>query len=132
MSGDVTVIDLSDKFVLPGLMDMHVHLLGELGPNSRTDALHVTTSMRGLKGAMHAKRTLHTGFMTVRDLGGKPEAIYALRDSINNRFVSGSGPRMQKRTPLAGRSKLHDALLFADTGLMRMHDLPVTTHLGEN
>ena len=32
VSGDATVIDLSDKFVLPGLMDMHVHLLGELGP----------------------------------------------------------------------------------------------------
>jgi imidazolonepropionase-like amidohydrolase len=31
VSGEVTVIDLSDKFVLPGLMDMHVHLLGELG-----------------------------------------------------------------------------------------------------
>jgi len=91
-SGDVTVIDLSDKFVLPGLMDMHVHLLGELGPNSRTDALHVTTSMQALKGAMHAKRTLDAGFTTVRDLGGKPEAIYALRDAIDNGFVP--GPRI--------------------------------------
>ncbi len=92
LSGDVTVIDLSDKFVLPGLMDMHVHLLGELGPNSRTDALHVTTSMQALKGAMHAKRTLNAGFTTVRDLGGKPEAIYALRDAINNGIVP--GPRI--------------------------------------
>jgi len=90
--GDVTVIDLSDKFVLPGLMDMHVHLLGELGPNSRLDALHVTTSMQALKGAMHAKRTLHAGFTTVRDLGGKPEAIYALRDAIDSGFVP--GPRI--------------------------------------
>ena len=92
ISGEVTVIDLSDKFVLPGLMDMHVHLLGELGPNSRMDALHVTTSMQALKGAMHAKRTLGAGFTTVRDLGGKPEAIYALRDAINNGFVP--GPRI--------------------------------------
>ncbi|MCH8334767.1 MAG: amidohydrolase family protein [Proteobacteria bacterium] len=92
LSGDVTVIDLSDKFVLPGLMDMHVHLLGELGPNSRTDALHVTTSMQALKGAMHAKRTLEAGFTTVRDLGGKPEAIYALRDAIDDGFVP--GPRI--------------------------------------
>ncbi len=92
LSGDVTVIDLSDKFVLPGLMDMHVHLLGELGPNSRTDALHVTTSMQALKGAMHAKRTLDAGFTTVRDLGGKPEAIYALRDAIDNGVVP--GPRI--------------------------------------
>ena len=92
VSGDVTVIDLSDKFVLPGLMDMHVHLLGELGPNSRTEALQVTTSMQALKGAMHAKRTLDAGFTTVRDLGGKPEAIYALRDAIDNGFVP--GPRI--------------------------------------
>jgi imidazolonepropionase-like amidohydrolase len=87
-----TLLDLSDKFVLPGLMDMHVHLLGELGPNSRTDALHVTTSMSALKGAMHARRTLNAGFTTVRDLGGKPEAIYALRDAIAQGVVD--GPRV--------------------------------------
>jgi imidazolonepropionase-like amidohydrolase len=92
LSGDVTLIDLSDKFVLPGLMDMHVHLLGEIGPNTRTDMLRVTTSMQALKGAMHAKRTLDAGFTTVRDLGGKPEAIYALRDAVNNGFVP--GPRI--------------------------------------
>ena len=91
-SAGQSLIDLSDKFVLPGLMDMHVHLLGELGPNSRTDALHVTTSMQALKGAMHAKRTLHAGFTTVRDLGGKPEAIYALRDAVAQGFVD--GPRI--------------------------------------
>ena len=92
LAGQVKVIDLSNKFVLPGLMDMHVHLLGELGPNSRTDALYVTISMQALKGAMHAKRTLEAGFTTVRDLGGKPEAIYALRDAINQGMVP--GPRI--------------------------------------
>ena len=92
VSGDVTVIDLSDKFVLPGLMDMHVHLLFELGPNARMQALQVTTSMRAVKGAMYAKRTLDAGFTTVRDLGGEPEAIYALRDAIDSGFVP--GPRI--------------------------------------
>ena len=92
MTGQVTFIDLADKFVLPGLMDMHVHLLIELGPNSRTEALQVTTSMQALKGALHAKRTLHAGFTTVRDLGGKPEAIYALRDAIDQGVVP--GPRV--------------------------------------
>jgi imidazolonepropionase-like amidohydrolase len=88
----VRVIDLSDKFVLPGLMDMHVHLLGELGPTSRTDQLSETTSMAALKGAMHARRTLHAGFTTVRDLGGEAEAIYALRDAIAEGAVP--GPRV--------------------------------------
>lgn len=89
---DAMLIDLSDKFVLPGLMDMHVHLLGEIGPNTRTDALQVTTSMQALKGAMHARRTLEAGFTTVRDLGGEPEAIYALRDAVNRGYVV--GPRI--------------------------------------
>jgi len=89
---DATLIDLSDKFVLPGLMDMHVHLLGEISPDARTDALHVTTSMQALKGALHAKRTLDAGFTTVRDLGGEPEAIYALRDAVRHGYVL--GPRI--------------------------------------
>lgn len=92
VSEDAALIDLSDKFVLPGLMDMHVHLLGELGPNTRLEVLHVTTSMQAMKGAMHAKRTLDAGFTTVRDLGGEPEAIYALRDAVNAGYVP--GPRI--------------------------------------
>jgi imidazolonepropionase-like amidohydrolase len=89
---EVRVVDLSDKFVLPGLMDMHVHLLDELSPTSRSDRLTETTSMAALKGAMYARRTLHAGFTTVRDLGGKPEAIYALRDAIAQGLVP--GPRI--------------------------------------
>lgn len=87
-----TLIDLSDKFVLPGLMDMHVHLLGELGPNSRMEALTMTTSMDALRGAQYARRTLQAGFTTVRDLGGEPEAIYALRAAVDAGWVP--GPRI--------------------------------------
>ena len=39
IAGQVRIVDWSDKFVMPGLMDMHVHLLGELNPNSRNEAL---------------------------------------------------------------------------------------------
>ncbi len=72
VSGDVTVIDLSDKFVLPGLMDMHVHLLFELGPNDAHGSVAGHDVDAGMKGAMYAKRTLDAGFTTVRDLGGNP------------------------------------------------------------
>jgi imidazolonepropionase-like amidohydrolase len=92
IAADATYIDLSDQFVLPGLMDMHVHLLGELGPNSRGEALQVTTSMSALKGAQYARRTLEAGFTTVRDLGGDPEAIYALREATSKGWVP--GPRI--------------------------------------
>lgn len=83
------LVDLSDKFVLPGLIDMHVHITGELGPDSRNDALYVTTSMEAMRGVYYAGITLRAGFTTVRDLGADPEAIYALRDAINQGLVQG-------------------------------------------
>jgi imidazolonepropionase-like amidohydrolase len=89
---DAKLIDLKDQFVLPGLMDMHVHLLFELSKSSRTDALYVTTSMRALTGAHFANKTLMAGFTTIRDLGGKPEAIYGLRDAVDKGLIP--GPRI--------------------------------------
>jgi len=79
-------------FLMPGMMDMHVHLLGQLGPTSRTDALFETASMAALEGAKHARITLEAGFTTVRDLGGDPEAIFALRDATARGIVP--GPRI--------------------------------------
>ena len=90
--GQATTIDLSDKFVLPGLMDMHVHLLFELNRDTRTEALTMTTSMETLRGARFARLTLAAGFTTVRDLGGHPEAIYALRKAVQEGWVP--GPRI--------------------------------------
>jgi len=92
VAADATLIDLSDRFVLPGLMDMHVHLLGELGPDTRNEALYFTTSMDALRGAMYARRTLEAGFTTVRDLGGDPEAIFALRRAVDEGWIA--GPRI--------------------------------------
>lgn len=89
LDGTVQLVDLSDKFVLPGLIDMHVHLLSEITPEARNDALYVTTSMAAMRGYHYADITLRAGFTTVRDLGGEPEAIYALRDAINQGIVSG-------------------------------------------
>ncbi len=86
---DAQIIDLRDKFVLPGLIDMHVHITFELGPDSRNDALYVTTSMEALRGAYYAGITLRAGFTTVRDLGAEPEAIFALRDAINQGLIDG-------------------------------------------
>jgi imidazolonepropionase-like amidohydrolase len=92
IDANAKLIDLKDQFVLPGLMDMHVHLLGELSKSSRTDALYVTTSMEALTGAYFANKTLMAGFTTVRDLGGEPEAIYALRDAVRKGVLP--GPRI--------------------------------------
>ena len=90
--GQAELLDLSGQFVMPGLMDMHVHLTDELSPSSRNDALYLTTSMGALRGAHYARKTLLAGFTTVRDLGANPEAIYALRSAVAQGLVA--GPRI--------------------------------------
>jgi imidazolonepropionase-like amidohydrolase len=77
---------------MPGMMDMHVHLQGELGPNNDRDALRMSDADVAMHSAYFAKKTLLAGFTTVRDLGAKPEQIYALRDGINKGWID--GPRI--------------------------------------
>src|SRR5271156_6542350 len=76
-----TLIDLRDRFVLPGLIDCHVHLTMQLGPGQRLAMVEDSDPKTGLDGAQRARVTLEAGFTTVRDLGArKPEIIYALRE----------------------------------------------------
>ena len=75
------LIDLKDSFVMPGMMDMHVHIQMELGPNSDSNMLRLSDADIAMKSVMYAKRTLMAGFTTVRDLGARAEQVYALRDA---------------------------------------------------
>ena len=86
-----TLIDLSRDTVLPGLIDMHVHLLGIGGDPLRARLLRLTTEPEDavFYGAGNARRTLEAGFTTVRDLGGSARGIRALRDAIERGDVSG-------------------------------------------
>jgi len=90
--GDVTVIDLRNHFVLPGLMDMHVHLQGELGPDNDSEDLKMSSQQIQMRSVMFAMRTLRSGFTTVRDVGNSGEEMYALRDGIRNGWIE--GPRI--------------------------------------
>ena len=87
-----TILDLKDQFVLPGLMDMHVHLLLEIGPQAISRRLKESSTFGALRGVANARKTLLAGFTTVRDLGGNPESIFAVRDAIRARLIS--GPRV--------------------------------------
>ena len=101
---DAEVIDLRTRFVMPGLMDMHVHLSsepgaddaamiagasGSLSPDEKARMADVT----GLISAMaNARKTLEAGYTTVRNVGSTGWNIAALRDAINQGEVS--GPRI--------------------------------------
>jgi imidazolonepropionase-like amidohydrolase len=89
---DTEVVDLSDAFVMPGLMDMHVHLQGELGPERRKDQLMMSSQLMQMRSLMYAMRTLEAGFTTVRDVGSSAQEMFALRDAIDNGWVD--GPRI--------------------------------------
>ncbi|SFS04241.1 metal-dependent hydrolase family protein [Sphingomonas jatrophae] len=85
------LIDLKDKFVLPGLIDMHVHLWG-IGGDPQRARLGGLTRDDGdnmMEAITNARRTLAAGFTTVRDLGGSPRGIRALRDGIAQGVVEG-------------------------------------------
>lgn len=90
---DVRIIDLKNSFVLPGLIDSHVHLLGENNPNARLQTVEMSDADDAIAGAGFAKKTLLAGFTTVRDVGAGPgDAIFALRDGIARGDVP--GPRI--------------------------------------
>ncbi|MFT3977632.1 MAG: amidohydrolase family protein [Sphingomonas bacterium] len=85
------VVELRDKFVLPGLVDMHVHLWGFGGDpmRSRLMAMTMDDADYMIQAQLNARKTLNAGFTTVRDLGGNPRGIRALRDAIERGDVEG-------------------------------------------
>jgi imidazolonepropionase-like amidohydrolase len=78
-----TLIDLKDKFVLPGLIDSHVHLDSDAGGNAALiEAVTDSPARAAYRAAGNAKKTLMAGFTTVRNLGDGTGATLALRDAI--------------------------------------------------
>lgn len=86
------LIDLRDSTLMPGLMDMHVHITSEYSRNSELDRFKKDGTDVAIDGVMFAERTLQAGFTTVRDLGDGFRASIALRNAINAGKVS--GPRI--------------------------------------
>ncbi|MBT8184213.1 MAG: amidohydrolase family protein, partial [Eudoraea sp.] len=85
------VIDLKSKTVLPGFIDMHVHIESESSPTRYLDKFTKNPADVAFQSTVYAERTLMAGFTTVRDLGGSGVNI-ALRNAINNGLVK--GPRI--------------------------------------
>lgn len=93
------VIDLSSSFVLPGVMDMHTHVVGNL--DSYFFAGYFQSPHRAtIGGVVNAKKTLLAGFTTIRNVGAGDYADVALRNAINEGEIP--GPRMAVSGPGLG------------------------------
>lgn len=86
-----TLYDLRNMTVMPGWMDMHVHIEGESNPKSYEEKFRMNDADVALRATSYAYKTLMAGFTTVRDLGGSGVNV-ALRNAINQGYVT--GPRI--------------------------------------
>ena len=85
------IIDLKDSTVMPGFIDLHVHIESEYNPEKYLNEFTAEESEIAFSSLKFAKRTLMAGFTTVRDLGGSGVNI-SLRNAINKGEVI--GPRI--------------------------------------
>jgi imidazolonepropionase-like amidohydrolase len=114
------LVDLRDRFVLPGLIDSHVHLSSDRAGNEGLLAgFTESAQLTAYEALWNARKTLRAGFTTVRNLGDEG-AVLALREAIARGWVE--GPRIidagQSISTTAGhmdarlgvRDELHDAI----------------------
>jgi len=80
---DAKIVDLRNSTVLPGLIDMHVHLIGlDDRFQARLQRVNREDADEAFTGLLNARKTLLAGFTTVRDLGAEPRIIIPLRNAL--------------------------------------------------
>jgi imidazolonepropionase-like amidohydrolase len=88
-----TVIDLKSTTLLPGLMDMHVHLSSQQsGQAGYAERFYLNPADVALRATTYARKTLLAGFTTVRDCGAGNKLNLALRDAVAKGWID--GPRI--------------------------------------
>ncbi|MFN0055369.1 MAG: amidohydrolase family protein [Planctomycetales bacterium] len=86
------LIKLTEHTVLPGLMDMHTHLMSQHSKDSYTERFFMDQADYALRSTVYARLTLLAGFTTVRDLGDNGVNSIALRKAIDQGWIP--GPRI--------------------------------------
>ncbi|MFM7198941.1 MAG: amidohydrolase family protein [Chloroflexota bacterium] len=90
---DAQVIDADGRWLLPGLIDLHVHLTFDpRDPDFLRVATQLPVAEAALRGAHHARLMLEAGFTGVRDLGAFGDANVAIKRALDNGWVR--GPRL--------------------------------------
>lgn len=89
---EAEVVDLEGRTLLPGLIDCHVHLVMDGGPDPMTRVVEAADAESVLRMAANGMKTLRTGVTTVRDLGSKNFIDIHLRNAVEAGLVR--GPRM--------------------------------------
>jgi len=115
------LINLPQLTLVPGLMDMHVHLTSD--PTvSRSERLGQSIPRMAVKSAYFAKKTLEAGFTTVRNVGADGYSVIAVRDGINAGDIV--GPRIWAAGPSLGitgghcdNNRLPPELKYTSTGV---------------
>ncbi|MGI6644100.1 MAG: amidohydrolase family protein [Bacillota bacterium] len=87
----IEIIDAQGKFLMPGLIDSHVHITGSGDPNV-LKAMKQSIPFQALKASLHAKATLEAGFTAIRDAGAGFLVDVALKQAIDQGLIP--GPRM--------------------------------------
>ncbi|MDO6463618.1 Xaa-Pro dipeptidase [Pseudoalteromonas carrageenovora] len=114
-------IQLLELTLMPGLMDMHVHLTSD--PTvPRSERLGQSVPRMAIKAAHFAKKTLEAGFTTVRNVGAEGYSVIAVRDGINAGDIV--GPRIWAAGPSLGitgghcdNNRLPPELKYTSTGV---------------
>lgn len=96
---EATIIDLSDSFVMPGVMDMHTHIVGNLD-NYFFAGYFQSPHRATIGGVVNARKTLLAGFTTIRNVGASDYADIAIRNAIDAGEIP--GPRMAVSGPSLG------------------------------
>ena len=86
------IVDLRDRFVLPGLIDVHTHITHDPSPGAKLKQVIENDADLALSASVYARQTLEAGFTAIRDLGAPGYAVFALRNAINQGKVP--GPRI--------------------------------------